>query len=236
MNQLINITQNENNDQVVSGRELHEFLEVKTPYHIWFERMTEYGFTENVDFIGFEQKSSKLGGRPSQDHALKLDMAKEISMIQRTAKGKEARQYFIQVEKEYKQQQQAPLTLDQQIAAIATGYGSVKEELVEVKDQVADLTNRFGLPSNKAKVLQKKVASKVYMFTGGKASNAHKKIVFREFYKDLNNRFDVVKYSDIPLSRYDEALEYLEMWQPAFNTTLEIRSLNSQTSFEFEPA
>ena len=232
MNQLINITQNENNDQVVSGRELHEFLEVKTPYHIWFERMTEYGFTENVDFIGFEQKSSKLGGRPSQDHALKLDMAKEISMIQRTAKGKEARQYFIQVEKEYKQQQQVPLTLDQQIAAIATGYGSVKEELVEVKDQVADLTNRFGLPSNKAKVLQKKVASKVYMFTGGKASNAHKKIgskVFREFYKDLNNRFDVVKYSDIPLSRYDEALEYLEMWQPAFNTTLEIRSLNAQT-------
>lgn len=239
MNQLINITQNENNESVVSGRELHEFLEVKTPYHIWFERMTEYGFTENVDFIGFEQKSSKLGGRPSVDHALKIDMAKEISMIQRTAKGKEARQYFIQVEKEYKQQQQAPLTLDQQIAAIATGYGSVKEELVEVKDQVADLTNRFGLPSNKAKVLQKKVATKVYMFTGGKASNAHKKIgskVFREFYKDLNNRFDVVKYSDIPLSRYEEALEYLEMWQPAFNTTLEIRSLNSQTSFEFEPA
>ncbi|MDC0814301.1 ORF6C domain-containing protein [Lactococcus petauri] len=239
MNPLINITQNDHNESVVSGRELHEFLEVKTPYHIWFERMTEYGFTENVDFIGFEQKSSKLGGRPSVDHALKLDMAKEISMIQRTAKGKEARQYFIQVEKEYKQRQQAPLTLDQQIAAIATGYGSVKEELVEVKDQVADLTNRFGLPSNKAKVLQKKVASKVYMFTGGKSSNAHKKIgskVFREFYKDLNNRFDVVKYSDIPLSRYDEALEYLEMWQPAFNTTLEIRSLNSQTSFEFEPA
>ena len=201
--------------------------------------MTEYGFTENVDFIGFEQKSSKLGGRPSVDHALKIDMAKEISMIQRTAKGKEARQYFIQVEKEYNQQQQVPLTLDQQTAALATGYGSVKEELVEVKDQVADLTNRFGLPSNKAKVLQKKVASKVYMFTGGKASNAHKRIgskVFREFYKDLNNRFDVVKYSDIPLSRYDEALEYLEMWQPAFNTTLEIRSLNSQICFEFEPA
>lgn len=234
MNQLINITQNEDNDSVVSGRELHGFLEVSTPYTQWFERMIEYGFVQNVDFIGLSQKSEKpQGGRPTIDHALKLDMAKEISMIQRTAKGKEARQYFIQVEKEYKQQQQVPLTLDQQIAAIATGYGSVKEELVEVKDQVADLTNRFGLPSNKAKVLQKKVASKVYMFTGGKASNAHKKIgskVFREFYKDLNNRFDVVKYSDIPLSRYEEALEYLEMWQPAFNTTLEIRALNAQSS------
>ncbi|WP_285122736.1 ORF6C domain-containing protein [Lactococcus petauri] len=241
MNQLINITQNENNDSVVSGRELHEFLEVGTRYSIWFDRMVEYGFTENTDYLAIVQKRTTAQGNQTEyiDHALKLDMAKEISMIQRTAKGKEARQYFIQVEKEYKQQQQVPLTLDQQIAAIATGYGSVKEELVEVKDQVADLTNRFGLPSNKAKVLQKKVASKVYMFTGGKYSNAHKKLgakVFREFYKDLNNRFDVVKYSDIPLSRYEEALEYLEMWQPAFNTTLEIRSLNSQTSFEFEPA
>lgn len=238
MNQLINITQNENNDSVVSARELHDFLEVSERYSTWFERMVKYGFEENVDFVGCKVFNT-LAKQELQDHALKLDMAKEISMIQRTAKGKEARQYFIQVEKEYKQKQQAPLTLDQQIAAIATGYGSVKEELVEVKDQVADLTNRFGLPSNKAKVLQKKVATKVYMFTGGKASNAHKKIgskVFREFYKDLNNRFDVVKYSDIPLSRYDEALEYLEMWQPAFNTTLEIRSLNSQTSFEFEPA
>ncbi|MDG6142876.1 ORF6C domain-containing protein [Lactococcus formosensis] len=238
MNQLINITQNENNDSVVSGRELHDFLEVSERYSTWFERMVKYGFEENVDFVGCKVFNT-LAKQELQDHALKLDMAKEISMIQRTAKGKEARQYFIQVEKEYKQQQQVPLTLDQQIAAIATGYGSVKEELVEVKDQVADLTNRFGLPSNKAKVLQKKVATKVYMFTGGKASNAHKKIgskVFREFYKDLNNRFDVVKYSDIPLSRYEEALEYLEMWQPAFNTTLEIRSLNSQTSFEFEPA
>lgn len=241
MNQLINITQNENNDSVVSGRELHRFLEVGTAYKDWFPRMLKYGFVENIDFVAIAQKRATAQGNQTEytDHALKLDMAKEISMIQRTAKGKEARQYFIQVEKEYKQQQQVPLTLDQQIAAIATGYGSVKEELVEVKDQVADLTNRFGLPSNKAKVLQKKVATKVYMFTGGKASNAHKKIgskVFREFYKDLNNRFDVVKYSDIPLSRYEEALEYLEMWQPAFNTTLEIRSLNSQTSFEFEPA
>lgn len=235
MNQLINIKQNENNDSVVSGRELHDFLEVSERYSTWFERMVKYGFEVNVDFVGCKVFNT-LAKQELQDHALKLDMAKEISMIQRTAKGKEARQYFIQVEKEYKQQQQVPLTLDQQIAAIATGYGSVKEELVEVKDQVADLTNRFGLPSNKAKVLQKKVASKVYMFTGGKASNAHKKIgskVFREFYKDLNNRFDVVKYSDIPLSRYEEALEYLEMWQPAFNTTLEIRSLNAQTSFEF---
>ncbi|WP_285122249.1 ORF6C domain-containing protein [Lactococcus petauri] len=240
MNQLITITQNENNDSVVSGRELHEFLEVGTAYKDWFPRMLKYGFVENIDFVAIAQKRATAQGNQTEytDHALKLEMAKEISMIQRTAKGKEARQYFIQVEKEYKQQL-LPQTPEQQIALLAQGNVNLNKKVEQIENSVLDLTDRFGLPSNKAKVLQKKVATKVYMFTGGKASNAHKKIgskVFREFYKDLNNRFDVVKYSDIPLSRYEEALEYLEMWQPAFNTTLEIRSLNSQTSFEFEPA
>lgn len=237
MNQLINITQNENNDQVVSGRELHEFLEVGTRYSIWFDRMVEYGFTENTDYLAIVQKRTTAQGNQTEytDHALKLDMAKEISMIQRNEKGKQARQYFIEVEKELKQQL-LPQTPEQQIALLAQGNVNLNKKVEQIENSVLDLTDRFGLPSNKAKVLQKKVASKVYMFTGGKASNAHKKIgskVFREFYKDLNNRFDVVKYSDIPLSRYEEALEYLEMWQPAFNTTLEIRSLNAQTRFEF---
>ncbi len=52
MNQLINITQNENNDSVVSGRELHDFLQVSERYSTWFERMIKYGFEENVDFVG----------------------------------------------------------------------------------------------------------------------------------------------------------------------------------------
>lgn len=242
MNQLIKITHNENNESVVSGRELHKFLEVKTRYSIWFDRMVEYGFAENIDYVALVQKRTTAQGNQTEyiDHALKLDMAKEISMIQRTAKGKEARQYFIEVEKEFKQQQlQIPTTQRELVQLALSANEETNQRIDVVEDKVADLTDRFGLPSNKAKVLQKKVATKVYMFTGGKDSNAHKRIgnkVFREFYKDLNNHFDVVKYSDIPLSRFEEALEYLEMWQPAFNTTLEIRTLNSQTSFEFEPA
>lgn len=97
MNELINITLNENQEPVVSGRQLHKALGVKTAYKDWFPRMTEYGFTDGEDFSSFLSKST--GGRPSQDHIIKLDMAKEIAMIQRTDKGKEVRQYFIQVEK-----------------------------------------------------------------------------------------------------------------------------------------
>lgn len=103
MNQLIKTVQNDNGEIIVSGRELHEFLEVKTEYKKWFDRMTEYGFIENVDFAVIVKNVddvSVFGGvRKITDHALKIDAAKEISMIQRNEKGKEARLYFIKVEK-----------------------------------------------------------------------------------------------------------------------------------------
>lgn len=95
MNDLIAI--NYNSEQpTVSGRELHEALEVKTAYKDWFPRMCEYGFTEGADFCS--NLSESTGGRPSTDHQLTIPMAKEICMLQRTEKGKQFRRYFIQVE------------------------------------------------------------------------------------------------------------------------------------------
>lgn len=102
MKDLIRIEVNENQEPVVNGRELHKALGVKTPYTQWFERMAEYGFTENMDFVGLSQNCEKpQGGRPETNHAIKLDMAKEIAMLQRNENGKKVRQYFIQVEKEF---------------------------------------------------------------------------------------------------------------------------------------
>lgn len=102
MKDLIKIEVNENQEPVVNGRELYQILEIKTPYTQWFDRMKEYGFAENVDFISLSQNCEKpQGGRPEVNHAIKLDMAKEIAMIQRNEKGKEVRQYFIQVEKDF---------------------------------------------------------------------------------------------------------------------------------------
>ena len=102
MNQLITITTNENDEQLVSGRELHKFLEVKTRYSIWFDRMSEYGFTEDVDYTAVVQKRTTAQGNQTSltDHAMKLDMAKEVSMIQRNEKGFsspfiEERLYFV---------------------------------------------------------------------------------------------------------------------------------------------
>lgn len=101
MNELIKTITRDDGTIAVSGRELHDFLEVDTPYTQWFDRMIDYGFTENTDFKGLSQKSEKpIGGRPRIDHVMTLDMAKEVAMIQRTDRGKQARQYFIEIDKQ----------------------------------------------------------------------------------------------------------------------------------------
>lgn len=103
MNEIIKVNY-ENERPTVSGRELHEFLEIETPYKQWFDRMKEYGFDENIDFVLFTQKcasSNASGVQTKTDHQLTIEMSKEIAMIQRNEKGKQARQYFIALEKQW---------------------------------------------------------------------------------------------------------------------------------------
>ena len=96
MNELIKVNYDNPEKPVVSGRELHEALDITTRYNDWFARMCEYGFTEDKDFYSFLSKNS--GGRPSTDHMLTIPMAKELCMIQRTNIGRKFRQYFISIE------------------------------------------------------------------------------------------------------------------------------------------
>ena len=81
----------------VSARDLHDALEVETPYDKWFPRMCAYGFSAGTDYSTFLSKST--GGRPAMDADISIDMAKEICMLQRTEKGKEVRRYFLDLEK-----------------------------------------------------------------------------------------------------------------------------------------
>lgn len=102
MNELITINY-ENERPTVSGRELHEALEIKTAYKDWFPRMCEYGFMEGEDFNVLKNERVQKEGdrevvREITDHQLTIPMAKELCMLQRNEKGKQFRQYFIKVE------------------------------------------------------------------------------------------------------------------------------------------
>lgn len=97
MKELIKITE-QNGKRAVSARELHRFLEVTERFSNWFERQLQYGFIESVDYQGCEVFNT-LANQTLTDYALTIDTAKEISMLQRSEKGKQARRYFIECEK-----------------------------------------------------------------------------------------------------------------------------------------
>ena len=101
MTELLKVIE-QNGEQIVSARDLHEFLEVKSKFADWIKnRIEKYGFEENQDFVTIS-KNLENGGREI-DYILKLDMAKELSMVEGNEKGKIARKYFIECEKKLKQ-------------------------------------------------------------------------------------------------------------------------------------
>jgi len=101
MNEIIKVNYNSERP-TVSARELYNFLEMKTDFRHWFDRIKEYGFVENTDFSRLVQKCPTLGGMQNMtDYQLTIDMAKEIAMIQRNERGKQARQYFIEIENQW---------------------------------------------------------------------------------------------------------------------------------------
>lgn len=133
--ELIKISTNDNGEQLVSGRDLHEFLEIKEKYTEWMNRMIGYGFIENIDFILVSEKTETNNPKNPfttiTNHIIKIDMAKQISMLQRNAKGKEARLYFIKCENEYKKLKQNPIT-----------HNITGQQLIEIGKQMVELEEK----------------------------------------------------------------------------------------------
>ena len=84
----------------LSARDLYKFLELTERFSNWFERMKQYGFVENQDYRGCK-KFNTLARQELQDYEISLDMAKEIAMLQRNERGKQARQYFLELERKW---------------------------------------------------------------------------------------------------------------------------------------
>jgi len=146
MGELIKIDPTTPVGQGVLGRELHAFLEVETPYDKWFPRMAEYDFTEGKDYSTFlSNRSDGLPGKPRIDHAVSLGMAKEISMLQRSEKGKQARRYFIDCEERLRAQ--ALEVSGEALVEKALLYLAAQKEAlalqVQVEKPLTDFAKRF---------------------------------------------------------------------------------------------
>lgn len=130
MKELIPLTERDG-VQAVMGRDLYKFLEVKEQYTDWMRRMVTYGFEEGRDYSSQKPEagatSGFVPGGNRTDHIVSLDMAKEIAMIQRTERGKQARQYFIEVEKRARAATPALTGRELMAAALIEADATIKE-------------------------------------------------------------------------------------------------------------
>jgi len=120
----------------VDARGLHAFLEVGRDYTTWIRsRIKEYGFTEDVDYV-FPHYGEKSQGRPTIEFIISVDMAKELSMVERNDKGKEARKYFIECERQAKGAVALPKSLPEALRAYADeveAHNATKQIAIEMK-------------------------------------------------------------------------------------------------------
>ncbi|WP_297133354.1 antA/AntB antirepressor family protein [Terrisporobacter sp.] len=135
-NEIVPVSVDMDDNVIVSARQLHEFLEIGTEFRKWFPRMIEYGFEEYVDYIRVSQKCHTLGGTQNiVDYALKIDMAKEICMIQRSEKGKQAREYFIKLEKKYNSPEAVLIRL---LEMTQNNYSKLIKKSINIQNEIPD--------------------------------------------------------------------------------------------------
>lgn len=221
--------------QLVSGRELHEFLEIRTKYKDWFRRMVEYGVEEEIDFIRVAQKRAtnnlKNPVTTVIDHAISIDMAKEISMIQRTEKGKIARQYFINCEKKLKAVKKlSPMELMELQFKVLKEQ---KEKITQVENKVDKLEEDMPLFQIDCKEIQALVRKKGIEALGGYRSiayndNSLRGKVYSDIQQQIRREFGVVRYEAIKRSQLEMAKEIIINYKAPLVLENEIKLLNGQ--------
>jgi len=139
MEEIVKVVKNENGVDIVSLKNLHESLGVRKDFSSWAKSMFKYGFEEGLDFTPIRVKSS--GGRDGVDYAIIIDMAKEISMLQRTERGKIVRLYFIELEKANKVvfEQPKPLSQIELILQSAQVLADQEKQIGLLKESVSNI-------------------------------------------------------------------------------------------------
>lgn len=128
--------------QTVNARELHAFLESKQDFSTWIKvRIDQYGFIENQDYIRLHKKM-EANNATIIDYHVTIDMAKELSMVERNTKGKEARRYFIECEKQLKEARAKLSTLE--ILRLAMEAEQARLLAIEQRDQAVATKAEIG--------------------------------------------------------------------------------------------
>lgn len=236
--ELVPVYETSAGEKVVYGTELYSYLESKRQYTDWLKtRLQDCDAIENEDFQSFSQKNEK-GGRPQKEYIIKLDIAKEMAMLERNEKGKQVRRYFIQIEKKYKKnilnglskELQAVIVVDKRVTAI-------EEEVKEVSKNLEDFKQDMPILGIEIDEITSAVRTRGVHALGGKDSNAYhdrslRSKVYADIYKELKRQFGVTTYKAIKRSQCELALDIISDYELPIILQEQITDCNAQVNME----
>lgn len=231
--ELIKVTTDEQGQKLVSGRELHEVLEIGTRFDKWIQRMIDYGFEENVDYVLVAQKrptnNPKNPYTEVTEYILTLEMAKHIAMVQRTEIGMRVRNYFIECEKvahnpyaNLSPELQSIIMLDQKQQMLEQNQTKLNQRVTELEENVKLEPGEYGLVS-------KRVSKRVYEVQNERQMNLNKKQIgelFRALNKDILEITGVKTRTQLRQKHLDMVLDFIDDWYPSKATMFNINQMS----------
>ena len=210
--------------ETVNARDLHRFLEIGKDFSSWIkERIDQYGFEPDKDFVEVFTKSGEnsSGGRPRRDYHISLDMAKELSMVERNDKGKQARQYFIECERRAKQAVTAQPALPDfnDPAVAARAWADQVEKVQQTRKELTHVRDELGATRAKVETYSdalNRIAKSGETFPITEAAKLLKMKPGKLFAWMANNRWIYRGRSDGPWKAYQDKIDLGLMWVSIF--------------------
>lgn len=238
-NELVPVYLTDNGTKIVDGRELHAVLQSKQDFSTWVKkRLNECDAVENKDYElnhNFVEQAS--GTKHRIDYTILLDTAKEMAMLERNAKGKQVRRYFIKVDEKYKEEKSAPLTLQQQIQTIAKGTDELYSRMDGLENRFTKFEQELPMLPDDADEVHDCLNKRVVFLLGGKERNAYRnkslsKKVFMDAYRALKYNFNVSRYKAIKRNQKAQALQIIAEYKPPLFLAEQIESVNAQNTLD----
>lgn len=216
--ELIKVTTTENGSQVVSARELHEFLGSKQDFSTWIKaRIDKYGFVSEVDFTLHKFMEGKVW---KHEYILTIDVAKELAMVEGNEKGRQARRYFIECEKKLREVVTKPMTTAQMFALQAKAMLEMEERMNVMDEKINFIYDQYQnsqkqlslLPLSEEPVPEQSLRSTINELVRSYATmvGADYKDVWVRVYKDLYYRYGVNVNAVKSIKNRETKLEKLE--------------------------
>ncbi len=240
-NELVPVYLTDNGTKIVDGRELHAVLQSKQDFSTWVKkRLSECDAVENKDYeLNHNFVEQVSGTKHRIDYTILLDTAKEMAMLERNAKGKQVRRYFIKVDEKYKEEKSTPLTLQQQIQTIAKGTDELYQRVGTLEERFIKFEDELPVTGADMEDIQSAVRKKGVEVLGGKDSNAYhdnstRAYVYADIQCELRRQFGVRKYKEIKHKETPDALRIINGYKLPIALKTQVDMMNAQQSLNLE--